>query len=126
MKLGTDHWPLLLFLVANKLSRHLSEVPLRHLPKLIVAPSLLADHKFAAAVARVEPFGVRDKVRDNVWHRAGAGAIETHPRSQLHERTALRQLGRLFVFHANPRRAQAVLLRRHRAHQNLISASRSP
>ena len=111
----------LLFLPTNKLPCHLAEVPFRELPELIVPPRLLADHQFATVVARVKPFGVR--------HRAAAGAIEVNPSSEFDEGTALRQFGGFFVLHANPGSAQAVLLSRDRADQNLISAGelrRSP
>ena len=70
-----------LFLLTDVVSCELAEVALRKLTELIVAVALLADYKFSAVVARVEPFGVGSL--------AAAGAIESNARPQLDERTAL-------------------------------------
>lgn len=105
-------------LLADIVSGDVAETALRGLAELIVAASLLADHKFAAVVARIKPHRVR--------HRASIGAIEVNPRSQFDKGTALGQLGRLFVFDANPGGAQPVLLRGDRTDQNLIAAGGGP
>src|SRR5271157_986094 len=83
----------LLCLAANALADHLREAALEVFAELVVAAGFLADHAPTAAVARVEPFRGRggDAIR----------AVEAHAGAHLDERPALRQLRRLFVFHAD-------------------------
>lgn len=114
------HGPMLSFLLTYKVPSHVAEITFRNLPELIVAVSLLADHKFAM-VAGVEPF----RVCDNARRRAAAGAVEANPGAQLHKRTTLRQFRGFFVFDPNPGRPQTVLLDGNRADQNLIATGGS-
>jgi len=81
-------------LFTNKLPSHLPKIPFGRLAELIVAAHLFADNTFSAVIDRVKPFGVR--------RRTPIDTIESHPRSQFYERTALRQLRRFFKLHANP------------------------
>ena len=103
----------LLLLLANELTSQFAKVAFRRCAKLKVMTSFFADHKFSAAIARVEPFGVCDS--------GAAGAVEANPSAQLNKWPALRQMGRFFVFHPDPCRAETVLLRGDRTHQNLIA-----
>src|SRR5579862_6460887 len=102
-----------LFLLADEVAGDLAESAFGGEAELIVAAGLLADHQFAAAVARVEPFGV--------GHRAAAGAVEADTGAQLEKGTALRELHRVFVLDANPGGALAVFWRRERADGNFVS-----
>jgi len=110
----------LLFLLTDEVSCDPAEVTLRNLPELIIAVSLLADHKFAV-LAGVKPF----RVHSNARHGAATVAIEANPRPQLDKWSALRQFGGFFIFDANPGSAQTVLLCGDRTDHNLIAAGSS-
>ena len=69
-------------------------------------------------VARVKPFSGRGG--------GAAGAVKAHARAHLNERSALRKLGRLVVFHAHQGNALIVFQDAHGAHGNSIAGVSLP
>jgi hypothetical protein len=102
----------LLALTADGLAHQLEKSAFGSFAELIVAICFLAHHKTSAVIPAVKPLsrGTRLAVR----------TVESHTRSHLDERSALRKLSRILVLHPHERRSHIILQEMHRADRQCI------
>jgi len=104
---------MLLALAANALADHGDETTFRILAELVVTSGFFTDYEASAAVTGIKPLGRRGG--------SSAGAVKAHARTHLHEGSALRQLCRFLVFHADQGEPLIVLKDADRTHRNFIA-----